>query len=289
LNAVPNVITKYEEATEEAYHYATKDVMKFGFANGTMMASFLLAYVPTILYGAFLIYEQVLDKGCDPSGSVGDESCSPDGENVFGALFGITFAGSVLPQITSSLEAFAGARSAAFPAIEAINRTIENDKGSNDSSKTERKALQRRDSSVPLPRYSIDATSTVGLQLKNSSGNIRFQDVKFAYPSRMEATIFNGFTLDIPAGKTVALVGSSGGGKSTVVQLIERFYDVDEGSISLDGMDIRTLNVKWLRSQIGLVSQEPKLFSGSIRSNVSSQQLEIVPCHTKLYCLPCFS
>lgn len=201
-------------------------------------------------------------------------------ESVFGALFGITFAGSVLPQITGSLEAFAGARSAAYPAMEAINRSVESeeeDESGKDLDKTENSAMRRRDSSVPLPRYSIDATSTMGFQPKNASGSIRFQDVKFAYPSRKEAMIFDGFTLNIPAGKTVALVGSSGGGKSTVVQLIERFYDVDDGCISLDGKDIRTLNVKWLRSQIGLVSQEPKLFSGSIRSNVRGMMFSLIP------------
>ncbi|KAL3910823.1 MAG: hypothetical protein SGILL_007539 [Bacillariaceae sp.] len=273
LNAVTSMITKFEDATQESYLSATKDIMKFGVANGCMMVSFLLAYVPTILYGSYLIYKQVRETGCDPSGAFSDESCSPNGENVFGALFGITFAGSVLPQVTGSIEAFAGARSAVYPAMEAINRSvIEGDEGgSTDVEKMnkESQALQRRASSVPLPRYSIDATSTMGFKPKNANGSIHFQDVKFAYPSRMEATIFDGLTLTVPAGKTVALVGSSGGGKSTVVQLIERFYDVDEGSISLDGTDIKTLNVKWLRSQIGLVSQEPKLFSGSIRNNVS--------------------
>jgi ATP-binding cassette, subfamily B (MDR/TAP), member 1 len=109
----------------------------------------------------------------------------------------------------------------------------------------------------------------MGLKPMNVAGNIRLQDVRFAYPSRPEAIVFDGLTLDIPAGKTVALCGASGGGKSSVVQLIERFYDPQKGSIRLDGKDIRTLNVNWLRSQIGLVSQEPKLFAMSIFDNVS--------------------
>jgi hypothetical protein len=79
------MIEKYEAATEEAYLYATKDVMKFGFANGAMMCSFLLSYVVVILYGSYLIYDNVRKTGCDPSGaSLGAESCDPDGENVFG-------------------------------------------------------------------------------------------------------------------------------------------------------------------------------------------------------------
>jgi hypothetical protein len=85
LNAVTSMIEKYESATEEAYLYATKDVMKFGLANGTLMSSFLLSYVVVILYGSYLIYDNVRKTGCDPSGaSIGAESCDPDGENVFG-------------------------------------------------------------------------------------------------------------------------------------------------------------------------------------------------------------
>lgn len=73
----------------------------------------------------------------------------------------------------------------------------------------------------------------------------------------------------IPAGKTVAIVGSSGNGKSTVVALLERFYDVEEGSIMIDGRDIRTLDPSWLRKRVlGFIGQEPVLFATSIRENI---------------------
>jgi ATP-binding cassette, subfamily B (MDR/TAP), member 1 len=79
------MVEKYESATAEAYEYATKDVMKLGLANGLMMTSFLLCYVPVILFGSYIIYNNVRDTGCDPSGgSGGNESCDPNGENVFG-------------------------------------------------------------------------------------------------------------------------------------------------------------------------------------------------------------
>lgn len=79
------MIEKYEAATEEAYMYATNDIIKFGLANGTMMCSLLLSYVVVILYGSYIIYDNVRKTGCDPSGaSLGAESCDPDGENVFG-------------------------------------------------------------------------------------------------------------------------------------------------------------------------------------------------------------
>jgi ATP-binding cassette subfamily B (MDR/TAP) protein 1 len=80
--------------------------------------------------------------------------------------------------------------------------------------------------------------------------------------------VFTNLSLDIKAGYTVVIVGSSGCGKSTFVQLIERFYDPTSGSITIDGNDLKTLNVKWLRQQIGLVSQEPKLFDSSIQDNI---------------------
>ena len=81
--------------------------------------------------------------------------------------------------------------------------------------------------------------------------------------------ILNGLTLDVNVGQTVALVGSSGCGKSTTVQLIQRFYDTAAGCVLIDGVDIRDLNVEWLRQQIGVVSQEPSLFDCTIGENIS--------------------
>ena len=99
-------------------------------------------------------------------------------------------------------------------------------------------------------------------------GKIEFDNVDFAYPSRPDHAVYTALSLCIEAGTTVALVGSSGCGKSTLVSLVERFYDIDGGDITLDGRSIKNLNVQWLRQQIGLVSQEPVLFSGSIGDNI---------------------
>merc|ERR1719453_2617227 len=81
--------------------------------------------------------------------------------------------------------------------------------------------------------------------------------------------VCNGYNLSIKAGQTVALSGPSGGGKSTIISLIERFYDPQSGVITLDGIDIKTLNVRWLRSQLGLVAQEPVLFQGTVAENIA--------------------
>ncbi|MBA0640802.1 hypothetical protein Goklo_023704, partial [Gossypium klotzschianum] len=114
----------------------------------------------------------------------------------------------------------------------------------------------------------IDVDNMEGEILDNILGEIEFKQVEFAYPSRPESIIFKNFCLKIPAGKTVALVGSSGSGKSTVISLLERFYDPLEGEILVDGVSINKLQLKWLRSQMGLVSQEPTLFATTIKENI---------------------
>jgi len=115
----------------------------------------------------------------------------------------------------------------------------------------------------------IDFTSTEGLKPAVTTGRITFEDVHFRYPSRLDQPVCQGYNLTVEAGTTVALVGASGSGKSTAIQLVERFYDPDQGSVMLDGTNLRELNVAWLRQQIGLVAQEPVLFSGTIAENIA--------------------
>lgn len=99
-------------------------------------------------------------------------------------------------------------------------------------------------------------------------GEIEFRNVDFVYPTRLEVKILENFSLTIPKGKTVALVGASGSGKSTIVKLVERFYDPNAGQVLLDGIPIKDLNVRWLRQQMSIVGQEPVLFDVSIRENI---------------------
>ncbi|ELU11220.1 hypothetical protein CAPTEDRAFT_137412, partial [Capitella teleta] len=114
----------------------------------------------------------------------------------------------------------------------------------------------------------IDSTSKDGLKLEQIRGEIEFQDVYFKYPARSDVMVLKGFNMKARVGKTVALVGSSGCGKSTTVQMIQRFYDPEKGRILIDGIDIRKLNTEWLRSNIGVVSQEPVLFGTTIKENI---------------------
>jgi ATP-binding cassette subfamily B protein len=116
--------------------------------------------------------------------------------------------------------------------------------------------------STSTPLETIDGTPFA------MHGLVEFRDVGFSYPSRPNVPVLRGFNLSIAPNTTAALVGSSGAGKSTVVALLQRFYDVNTGCIAIDGTDIRNLDLKWLRSQIGFVQQEPVLFGMSCRENV---------------------
>ncbi|KAE8657653.1 ABC transporter B family member 12 [Hibiscus syriacus] len=115
----------------------------------------------------------------------------------------------------------------------------------------------------------IDPSDESGTTLENVKGDIELCHVSFKYPLRPDIQIFRDLSLSIHAGKTVALVGESGSGKSTVISLLQRFYDPDSGRITLDGVEIKTLQLKWLRQQMGLVSQEPVLFNDTIRANIA--------------------
>ncbi|XP_017980794.1 PREDICTED: ABC transporter B family member 4 [Theobroma cacao] len=115
----------------------------------------------------------------------------------------------------------------------------------------------------------IDPSDESGTTLENVKGDIEFRHVSFKYPLRPDIQILRDLSLSIHAGKTVALVGESGSGKSTVISLLQRFYDPDSGRITLDGVEIQKLQLKWLRQQMGLVSQEPVLFNDTIRANIA--------------------
>ncbi|KAK7843585.1 abc transporter b family member 11 [Quercus suber] len=148
--------------------------------------------------------------------------------------------GTSLGQASPCMSAFAAGQAAAFKMFETIGRK-------------------------PV----IDAYDTKGRTLDDIHGDIELRDVYFSYPSRPDELIFNGFSLSIPSGTTTALVGQSGSGKSTVISLIERFYDPHAGEVLIDGINLKEFQLKWIRGKIGLVSQEPVLFASSIKDNIA--------------------
>jgi len=124
------------------------------------------------------------------------------------------------------------------------------------------------------PKRNPDSTS--GATIDNPKGKIEFKNVHFTYPNRPDMKILKGLNLTINPGESVALVGHSGCGKSTLIQLIERFYDPDEGTILMDGVDTRTLNIGWLRKTLGFVQQEPILMNRSIAENIRQGQADVL-------------
>jgi ATP-binding cassette subfamily B (MDR/TAP) protein 1 len=115
----------------------------------------------------------------------------------------------------------------------------------------------------------IDSSGEGGLDASNIRGDIDFKGVRHVYPSRVNTNALSEYSLHVSAGKTTALVGPSGGGKSTVVGLLQRFHNIVEGSITIDGVNITEYNLSSLRRQISIVSQEPILFSLSVRDNIA--------------------
>ncbi|KAF9584456.1 Multidrug resistance protein 1 [Lunasporangiospora selenospora] len=154
---------------------------------------------------------------------------------LFGTIIGAFSIGNVGPNIA----VFAKARAAGHAIFEIIDRVPE-----------------------------IDAFDPKGLKPDNIKGHIVVKDVNFTYPSRPDVPILKNMNIEVKSGQTVALVGHSGSGKSTIIGLVERFYDPSSGSITLDGHELKDINVRHLRDTIGLVSQEPVLFNATIKQNI---------------------
>jgi ATP-binding cassette subfamily B (MDR/TAP) protein 1 len=115
----------------------------------------------------------------------------------------------------------------------------------------------------------IDPNDKTGKKLEEIRGDVELKDVYLSYPARPEHLIFDGFSLHVSSGTTMAIVGESGSGKSTVISLVERFYDPQAGEVLIDGINIKSLQLESIRGEIGLVSQEPLLFMTSIKDNIT--------------------
>ncbi|KAJ8535600.1 hypothetical protein K7X08_023320 [Anisodus acutangulus] len=161
------------------------------------------------------------------------------GGQVLNVIIAVLTASMSLGQASPCMSAFAAGQAAAFKMFETIKRKPE-----------------------------IDAYDTSGKILDDIRGDIELNDVYFSYPARPDEQIFGGFSLFVQSGTTAALVGQSGSGKSTVVSLIERFYDPQSGQVLVDGINLKDFQLKWIRGKIGLVSQEPVLFTESIKENI---------------------
>ncbi|KAJ0695924.1 putative ABC-type xenobiotic transporter [Helianthus annuus] len=161
------------------------------------------------------------------------------GGTVVNIILALVTGSTSLGPASPCLSAFASGQAAAFKMFETINRKPE-----------------------------IDSYDTKGKVLNDIRGDIELKDVCFTYPARPDEEIFSGFSLCILSGTTAALVGQSGSGKSTVISLIERFYDPQAGEVLIDGINLKDFQLKWIRQKMSLVSQEPVLFTSSIKDNI---------------------
>ena len=200
----------------------------FGITYALSQAVIYFGYIITFRFGAFQVTQ--------PEDSI----VHADFENVYRTFAAIVFTGIGIASVFAFVPDSNQAKKAAKNVFEVVDRVPE-----------------------------IDSTSEAGKRPDSNLGNIQFQNVVFAYNSRPEVKVLNKFNMTGCSGKkTIALVGASGSGKSTVFSLITRQYDPLSGSVHLDWNNLKDLNVKWLRSQIGVVSQEPVLFDASIAENI---------------------
>nr|XP_033801594.1 bile salt export pump isoform X3 [Geotrypetes seraphini] len=220
-----------ERKEVERYERNLLFAQRWGIRKGIIMGTFT-GYMWLII---FLCYALAFWYGSKLV--LDEEEYSPG--NLMQVFFGILIGAINLGQTSSCLEAFASGRGAAANIFSTIDKE-------------------------PI----IDCLSEDGYKLDKVKGEIEFHNVTFHYPSRPEVKILDKLSMVIKSGETTAFVGPSGAGKSSAVQLIQRFYDPDEGMVTLDGHDIRSLNIQWLRSLIGIVEQEPVLFATTIAENI---------------------
>ncbi|XP_051133578.1 putative multidrug resistance protein [Andrographis paniculata] len=231
--AISSIRTVYsyvaENRTLENFSNALQNTMELGIKQG--MARGLMMGSMGVIYISWGFQAWI--------GSLLVSQKGEKGGDVFVAGFNVLMGGLNILTALPNLTAITEAKSAAIRITEMIDR-----------------------------RPAIDSDDKKGKALSYVRGEIQFRGVYFTYPSRPETTILQGLDLTVPAGKTVGLVGGSGSGKSTTIALLQRFYDPIEGEILLDGYKINRLHLKWLRSQMGLVNQEPVLFATSIKENI---------------------
>ncbi|CAG2103942.1 unnamed protein product [Medioppia subpectinata] len=221
-------ILRYDKNLEPAKKSGVRRTLFTGLGLGMMWLCIYCSYGLAFWYGVKLIVR-----------SVEENNHKYEASTMLIVFFTVLMGTFSIGQTTPYFEAFAQARGAAALIFEVIERKPE-----------------------------IDSSSETGERIKDLKGRVDIRSAHFSYPARADVTVLNGLSLSVEPGQTVALVGPSGCGKSTVIQLIQRFYDVSDGQVLIDGKDIKSLNIGWLRDHIGVVGQEPVLFGCSIAENI---------------------
>ncbi|ODM90920.1 Bile salt export pump [Orchesella cincta] len=230
FNGQTKEMERYDEKISHAKKVAYKRHFLKGMANGFIWMASLINFAYAFWYGSVLVVN---------SRETGDGLYGPD--NILVILFSVMMTGYYFGSSSDYIEAISGGSGAAEGIFPVLDRKSE-----------------------------INSLSEEGIiPTGKSNGDIEFKNIRFSYPSRPGVTVLENLSIRVKPGQTVALVGASGCGKSTCIQLLQRLYNPVEGEITFDGVDIRLLNVKWLRSQMGVVGQEPVLFNTTIAENIS--------------------
>jgi ATP-binding cassette subfamily B (MDR/TAP) protein 1 len=222
---------KYKSYIQQSMEAGIKSGFKAGFGIGFIIFVVYCSYSLAVGYGSHLIYSQEVNDNNGQIFGSGD---------VITVLFSIIFGCLSLGQATPYVRAMYEAMLTASEFFDLLNRK-------------------------PL----IDMSNSSNKPPKNEiKGEIMFKNVNFAYPTNLDKTILNNFNIRFEQGKKTAIVGASGSGKSTIIYLIQRFYEPSAGSVYIDNYDIKSLDLKYWRSMVGYVSQEPVLFNTSIENNI---------------------
>lgn len=224
-------IDRFDKNLKESLAAGISNGLKTGLSLGIIFFGIFAAYALAIWFGSLLIYNKEENKNTGEPFKAGD---------VLIVLFTIIFGAFSIGQASPNIKAISEACNAAYDFF----------------------ALMERVPKIDLSK------STMKPEKENFNGDILFKNVTFKYPSKLDKIILNNLYLEIPSGKKTAIVGESGSGKSTIISLIERFYDPTSGEIYIDNFDIKTLDLEYFRSLIGYVPQEPVLFNSSIRENI---------------------
>ncbi|OQR88609.1 ATP-binding Cassette (ABC) Superfamily, partial [Thraustotheca clavata] len=231
LSAITTIEEKYKAALQKTQISGIRRGLAVGLGTGSMYFANIATYGVGLYYGMHRI---VYDRETNCTG----DGCY-NGGHVLIIFFCVVLGAIALGQASPSIQAISAGRAAAQDIHNLIARVS-----------------------------AIDVTKDDKMSLDVVKGQIQLNNITFSYPSRPDVVVCKGYSLTIPAGQKIALVGQSGSGKSTIVALLERYYDPISGQILLDGHDLQTIKLSDLRRHIGLVSQEPNLFADTIANNI---------------------
>ena len=230
LNGEKFELRKYEEFLVEAAEKSAQNAFLSGLGIAGIFFVLFCSYALGFWFGSRCVYGA---SNCDEDMTGGRYTAG----DVLVIFFAIVMGGMQLSQLTPAFKNISEGRMAASRIFNIIDRE-------------------------PLIQNPPN-----GIKIENLKGVIKFENVSFRYPKDPSRKVFNNLSMEFDINKT-GLVGESGCGKSTTLQLIMRFYDPEEGRVTVDGHDLRTLDLPWWRSQIGYVGQEPVLFATSIKENL---------------------